>query len=351
MAEAAESISFVGEVLVQKVELVSHSGATLNITGLIGTLTLFEDIFSPTMSGTVNIEDGIDLIATMPMIGQEKLRLKLKTPTLSVAIEKEFYVYKLFNRTAKKRVQYYTLGFCSDELIVSQNTKISKHFSGKISDTVAKIFTEERALNSDKLIYIDETQNSYSFISAYWTPIETINWLAKRAINKSGVPNYLFFETNQSFEFTSVDTLIKGNPVRNYVFSDADANTVYGESGNFDKKYEIVQSIDTQVTFDYLRNISNGMYASRLTTFDVTSKAVNVTNFDYIDDFDKSIEANTISNKRWPRSDFYKKRGVCKLKIEDYYGAIEDLNKAMELNPNCIEEVKVEIDNIKKKIN
>jgi hypothetical protein len=185
-------------------------------------------------------------------------------------------------------VQYYTLGFCSDELIVSQNTKISKHFSGKISDTVAKIFTEERALNSDKLIYIDETQNSYSFISAYWTPIETINWLAKRAINKSGVPNYLFFETNQSFEFTSVDTLIKGNPVRNYVFSDADANTIYGESGNFDKKYEIVQSIDTQVTFDYLRNISNGMYASRLTTFDVTSKAVNVTNFDYIDDFDKS---------------------------------------------------------------
>lgn len=70
-----------------------------------------------------------------------------------------------------------------------------------------------------------------------------------------------------------------------------------------------------------------------------------------IDDFDKSIEANTISNKRWPRSDFYKKRGDCKLKIEDYYGAIEDLNKAMELNPNCIEEVKVEIDNIKKKIN
>jgi hypothetical protein len=323
MAEAAESISFVGEVLVQKVELVSHSGATLNITGLIGTLTLFEDIFSPTMSGTVNIEDGIDLIATMPMIGQEKLRLKLKTPTLSVAIEKEFYVYKLFNRTAKKRVQYYTLGFCSDELIVSQNTKISKHFSGKISDTVAKIFTEERALNSDKLIYIDETQNSYSFISAYWTPIETINWLAKRAINKSGVPNYLFFETNQSFEFTSVDMLIKGNPVRNYVFSDADANTVYGESGNFDKKYEIVQSIDTQVTFDYLRNISNGMYASRLTTFDVTSKAVNVTNFDYIDDFDNSghldqfpLTTNTLARRKVASLYFLEKNSYLHGKFE-----------------------------------
>jgi tetratricopeptide (TPR) repeat protein len=41
----------------------------------------------------------------------------------------------------------------------------------------------------------------------------------------------------------------------------------------------------------------------------------------------------------------------CKLKIEDYKGAIEDLNKAIDLDPNCIEEVNVEIENIKKKIN
>lgn len=288
MAEAAETISFVGETLVERAELISHSGRAINITGLIGTITLFEDIFSPTMSGTVLIEDALDLIASLPLLGQEKIRFKLRTPTLKTAIEKEFYVYKLFNRSAKKRVQYYVLGFCSDELIISQNTKVSKAYSGKISDTVAKIFTDEKGLNSSKRLYVDETKNSYSFISAYWTPIETINWLANRAINKDGVPNYLFFETNQSYEFTSVDTLIKSNPVRDYVFTDTDANTVYGESGNLEQKYNVVQSIDTHVTFDYLRNLGSGMYASRIATFDVTSKTVDVTNFDYLDDFNKS---------------------------------------------------------------
>jgi antitoxin component YwqK of YwqJK toxin-antitoxin module len=70
-----------------------------------------------------------------------------------------------------------------------------------------------------------------------------------------------------------------------------------------------------------------------------------------INDFEMSIDENINTDKRWPRSDFYKKRGDCKFKIGDYYGAIEDLNKVMELNPNCIEELKVEIEYIKKKIN
>jgi hypothetical protein len=323
MAEVAEKISFLGETLVEKVELISHDGKKLNIMGIVHTITIFEDIFSPTMSGTVTIEDANDLIASLPLIGQEKIRFKLRTPTLKTSIEKEFYVYKLFNRTSKKRAQYYTLGFCSDELVISQNTRISKAYSGKISDTVIKLFTGEKELNSDKRIYIDETKNSYSFISAYWTPIETINWLANRAVNKSGVANYLFFETNQSYEFTSVDTLIKSNPIRDYVFTDTDANTVYGESGNLEQKYNVVQSIDTAVTFDYLRNLSVGMYASKLTTFDVTSKTIEVNSFDYIDNFEKSshlekfpLTTNTLARRKLASLYFLEKNSYVKGRFE-----------------------------------
>jgi tetratricopeptide (TPR) repeat protein len=47
----------------------------------------------------------------------------------------------------------------------------------------------------------------------------------------------------------------------------------------------------------------------------------------------------------------YYNRGFARSKIKEYEEAIEDLNKAIDLDPNCIEEVNVEIENIKKKLN
>jgi hypothetical protein len=46
--------------------------------------------------------------------------------------------------------------------------------------------------------------------------------------------------------------------------------------------------METGVTFDYLRNLNSGMFASRLSTIDLTTKNINTNTFDYIDDFNKS---------------------------------------------------------------
>ena len=288
MADTSEQINKLGEILVLKAELVTHDKTSIDITAMMGELTLFEDIFSPTMSGSVFIQDALDLVNTLPLMGQEQLRLTLRTPTLSTTIEKTFYIYKMSSRTADKRVQNYVLHFCSTELIQSQNTKVSKSFKGNISDSVVSIFRDERYLASTETIYVDRTKNDYSFVAPYWSPIETINWLAAKSVNDQNVPNYVFFESNQSFEFVSIDRLIRSEPIREYVYSDVDANTVYGADGSLEQKYNIVGRIDTAVTFDYLRNLSAGMLASKLYTFDMTTKNINVTTFDYIDDFSKS---------------------------------------------------------------
>lgn len=305
MADTSEKINKLGEILVLKAELVAHDNRIVDITAMMGELTLFEDLFSPTMSGSVFIQDALDLVNTLPMMGQEQLLLTLRTPTLTTAIIKTFYVYKMSARTAQKRVQNYVLHFCSTELIQSQNTKISKAFSGNISDSVVSIFRDPRYLASVEKLYVDRTKNDYSFIAPYWTPIEAINWLSAKSVNENGVPNYVFFESNQSFEFVSIDRLIRAEPVREYVYSDVDANTVYGADGLLEQKYNIVGRIDTSVTFDYLRNLSGGMLASKLYTFDMTTKNINVSTFDYIDDFAKSshldpfpIKADNIARRK-----------------------------------------------------
>lgn len=283
-----DSISFLGEIAIEKAELISHSGRAIDISGIMLDLTLYEDMFSSTMSGYVLIQDALDLVASFPMIGQEQLEIKIKTPTLTTSISKIFYVYKMEIATLNLRSQSYMLHFCSKEQIYSSNTKISKAFSGNIGDTVNSIFRDSRFLGSKSNLYMDKPSNDYSFIAPYWTPIETINWLTTKSINSRGVPNYLFYETSQTFEYVSIDTLV-ANPVkRKYIFADIDPNTALGVNGDMDEKYSIVQELVPGSSFDYLKNITSGMLASRLHTIDLTTKNINSSGFDYIDDFSKA---------------------------------------------------------------
>lgn len=288
MSDVSKGISFVGQIDILRANIITVENKSIDITNMIGELSIYEDLFSNTMSGHILIQDALDLINTLPLIGQELFEIELNTPTLDTRIKKTFYIYKLQHRKSNKRSQTYMLNFCSKELIYSENSKVSRAFSGNIGETVADIFTDDRYLASAETLYVDKTKNSYSFIAPYWTPFETINWLTGKSINKRGVANYLFFETNQSFEYTSVDTLIRSEPIREYIYSDVGADTAYDTQGEKDIKYGIVESIDTAVTFDYLRNLNAGMYSAKLYTLDLTTKNINTHNYDYISDFGKS---------------------------------------------------------------
>lgn len=297
MSDISNDLSFVGQINLVKINIISSDGKRLDITTMLGDLTLYEDIFSNTMSGYAMIQDALDLIETLPMVGQELLEIELQTPTLENKITKTFYIYKLKSRITKKRSQSYILHFCSIELVNSENAKVSKSFSGAISDTVSSIFNDNRYMASKSKLVLEATKNEYKFIAPFWTPLETINWISNKAINKEGVPNYLFYENNQEFVYTSVDKLIKANPNKKFYYSDVDTNTAFGVNDSIDDKYSLVEIIQNDVTFDYLRNLNAGMYASKLYTLDLTTKNIGVTKFDYINDFDKSSHLGKVPLK------------------------------------------------------
>lgn len=289
MADNTDQISTPGEVNLVSALIVTLGGSVIDVSAMIGDLTLYEDIFSNTMSGYIMLEDSLDLINSVPLVGQEQFIVELNTPTLNVSITKIFYIYKLQGKMVKKRSQMYMLNFCSRELIFSANSKVAKAFSGNITDIVTSIFYDPRYLSADSDLYVDKTQNECTFIAPYWSPLETINWLAARSINENGTPNFLFFETNQSYEFCSVESLMNCEPERSYIYSDVDANTAYGANGSKEDKYNIVESIENSVTFDYLRDVSSGMYSSRLYTYDMTTKTIKTNSFDYIENFGDSV--------------------------------------------------------------
>jgi len=289
-------ISFVGEVNVSKIDLISTNGYATDITNLVVETNVYEDMFSNSISATLVIADATNLSEVLPIVGEEIVEIEFTTPTLQQKFIKTFYVYKISDRNLSEasRAQTYVMHLCSKELIISENNKISKAFSGKISTTVSNIFSDKEFIGSDKKLIVEDTSNSYSFVAPYWTPFKTINWLSERAMNKTGTPNYVFFETTQSFEFTSIERLMKSPPKRSYVYADVNATTLFND---IDSKYNVVDNIYADVSFDYLRRLNSGMYSSSLQTLDMTSKTIKAYDYDYIKNFSNSthLEKNPIS--------------------------------------------------------
>ena len=181
MAGINDGLRVAGDVNLERVEIISGNGRAVNVTGIIGEIQIFEDIFSPCITGTIALADSLDLVNLFPFVGEEKVAIKVKTPSLpdqpDHVIDKEFYIYKMTDRKIiGDRQVFYMLHFCSFELIADANIKLSKKYSGKLS-TIAGLIIEREALKTKLDVQIEETVNSTAYVSNFWSPYRNLRYL------------------------------------------------------------------------------------------------------------------------------------------------------------------------------
>jgi len=126
----SDALTKPGDVIVATLDLiVVSSEQPLDLKPFMMEINLYEDIFSPTLHGSVVIRDSLNLIGRLPIIGDEILTLDIQTPWGELGgyaksnlgtfdpinkIQKSFSVYAVKNRKLNNdREQYYELLFCS----------------------------------------------------------------------------------------------------------------------------------------------------------------------------------------------------------------------------------------------
>ena len=62
MAGINDGLRVAGDVNLEKVEIISGNGRAVNITNLVGEIQIFEDVFSPCITGTIALADSLDLV-------------------------------------------------------------------------------------------------------------------------------------------------------------------------------------------------------------------------------------------------------------------------------------------------
>ena len=118
------------------------------------------------------------------------------------------------------RESYYTLKFCSIEAVSDQQRSISQAYGYDSSATTDKIAAkiwedhcqEYRRIDEKKVLsplLIGDTPHSsrVQYVSNYWTPFQNLQYLSKKANgNKHKGADFVFFESNKGFYFTSMQT-------------------------------------------------------------------------------------------------------------------------------------------------
>lgn len=261
-------LQLAGDYAIQVLMIITSDGTTIDIRSQAVEVNLYEDIFSPCMSGSILMGDAQDLITNFKMHGNEWLQIQIDKPGLNKPITKTFRIYKISEREYKtSSMQNYILHFCSEEMVLSTQQYISKAYKGMaISDMIKDVVVNKLGANN-KINFWDTTQGVFNIVVPRMHPLECVQWLTTRSFSANG-SLFLFYETADGYNFQAYETLLQRKTYKNYTYGvkldNEAANTNY--SMNF---LRVVKDFDMIQTGQY------GGYSTTLLAYDFINRTLN----------------------------------------------------------------------------
>lgn len=277
------TLTAAGEYIVEEASMQTQDGVGLNFVKQISGIEIFEDLFSPFISGNLYIKDTLDLPNVFGRSGMNILRLRIGTPSFpdNTKIDGFFHVYKMSDRVqSKKRESSYVLRFISIESMYDQK-RLSTQFKGTGHTLVQNIL--DNKLKTNKKYRYSEASNEVKFVSNFWTASKSIAYITEHSKRTSGVANFMFFENREGFNFVNISDLVEAQEIQSFDNSDyvATATSPDGRSVGLDpmKSYSSVIEFRADTVYDYISDYDAGMIKTRLYIADPIQKRFSVRNY------------------------------------------------------------------------
>lgn len=281
-----------GEIEIGSVRLICDNGFSIDLKEIMVELTLNEDLYSPFVYGEVSIVDTLSLVKNAPIIGGEETLLIEYNLPCTEAVKNVYRVYKIKDRqrTDRDSTEVYTLCFASPELEKNNDIEITGTFSGKYSEIARQLYSEYFAIpDVTPPINISESANFVRFTANRWTPIETFNYMANRAVSASNENEmgFLFFRRMDSYNFINIFDQFDQEPI--VIYRRINRSLALPEN-KYDLLIEQFNIEDYTIinTHDSIQNRLEGEFDSVTTLYDITSKQVTESYFSYSDDFNRT---------------------------------------------------------------
>ena len=289
-----EGLQHAGEFTIDMCEIITSTGMRIDLRSAILGLTLFEDISSLTVSGSLVITDPANMISHGPIIGQEYLYLKIHTPSFTASgdgvIDFSKNVFLVHSVAARQKattgVQVFSLNFVSQELVKNQRLKVMQSLTASWSDIVKKMLTDPSYLDTKKRMVIEPSAGIKKFVSPNIRPLDVIKLATKQAVSTfKGQSTYLFYETLKGFNFRTLASMY--NVPEQLEYTTYVPGTNITKDGTIDVLRDLSTIIDYQIVSnnDNIINYRNGMYGSKLIVHDIVGKTYTTDVYNYHDNF------------------------------------------------------------------
>lgn len=251
--------------------LYSDNEDKIDIINLVQSLKIYESIFTNSITCEIVIADSLSLVESFPIISGERIVLYISKHD-EIYYSLEFVITKISDYRYKNDVtKVYKLTCSTYENIRSLQNKVSRSFRNKrISSMISSIFNNY--IKTDKNVNIEETKYSRSIIIPNYSPFRAINWLCSQAVSSEyNGASLLFYENKNGFYIRSLESIYNDDDVATYRVRFAKLND------SIVKDLFTIYQLSSGSMFDYIKSITNGIYSSRLCTYDPVRKKFKIT--------------------------------------------------------------------------
>lgn len=254
----------------------------------VGTVSIdyYEDIFSPIITAKLRVVNGGDTIASedsgekqsiyngLPLRGAERVSIKIaansstnKGLDFSTDTTKYFYVSSISDIISDTQRESFTLHLVSREAFTNETSRVGKKYpvTSTIDESVNDIL--KNYLKTSQIGTIDKTQNKYAFIGNLRKPFTVLVWLASKGVpdtsKKDATAGFVFYQTQEGFQFRSLDKLISQDPIAEYTFTEVNQSSVeYEGTSDLPSNDFKILSYNTEQNQNLIEKLRMGTYSS-----------------------------------------------------------------------------------------
>ena len=218
---------------------LSKGNKEVRLEGKTVAFDYYESIRSPNVTATMMVVDTGGSIEysskydtqgrygsiynALPLTGNEKLEFKIRS-SLGVLdfSEKPLFVNGAANPDQNSQRESIALSLFSEGAKLNSESDVLRKYQGNIGDSVRTLINQFLTSKSDrvKINEIQKTANAYNFLGNSKSVFDIICNLGSKSTVEKNSAGFFFFETQDGFNFKSIDSLVSQPPVATYIKSE-----------------------------------------------------------------------------------------------------------------------------------
>ena len=200
--------------------------------------------------------------------------------------ERKYKIKRITNIVNLENGKGYSLHLVSELEYISYSVRISRYYSGRSDEVALGIFNNFTREGHNSW---EQSSVNIDFIVPTWSPFKTLKTLANKSRSMNGPSSFTFFQDSHQFwTFASLPNAKNTqSSIETYRFYQ---NANHDDNGipNVDAARNTIQSINYLPAFDIQKEIEDGILKNTDYTFDLTTKALEVSQNSYWDTYRKN---------------------------------------------------------------